>query len=36
MTFEDLEARIEASYDDPEGALDSEAVETAVGMLDRG
>ncbi len=36
MTHEDLIGRIEASYDDPDGALDAEAVETAVAMLDRG
>ena len=36
MTHDDLAARIEASYADPDGALDAEAVEAAVGMLDRG
>ena len=36
MTRDDLAGRIEASYADPDGALDIEAVEAAVGMLDRG
>ena len=36
MNHDDLAARIEASYADPDAALDTEAVEAAVGMLDRG
>jgi len=36
MTHDDLAARIEASYADQDGALDTEAVEAAIGMLDRG
>jgi 2,3,4,5-tetrahydropyridine-2-carboxylate N-succinyltransferase len=36
VSHDELAARIEASYADPDGALDAEAVEAAVGMLDRG
>lgn len=34
--FADLAARIEASFDAPDAALDVEAVEEAIGLLDRG
>jgi len=34
--FADLAARIEASFDAPDASLDAEAVEEAIGLLDRG
>jgi 2,3,4,5-tetrahydropyridine-2-carboxylate N-succinyltransferase len=34
--FAELAARIEASFDAPDAALDAEAVEEAIGLLDRG
>jgi 2,3,4,5-tetrahydropyridine-2-carboxylate N-succinyltransferase len=36
VSHEELAARIEASWADPDGSLDAEAVEEAVGLLDAG
>jgi 2,3,4,5-tetrahydropyridine-2,6-dicarboxylate N-succinyltransferase len=36
VSHDELAARIDASFADPDGALDEEAVEAAIGMLDRG